>query len=74
MFGRRRIQVDLVKEKKIKKEVDEKMGPSFEEKAIVIGRLVERSIKKLTIAVVVVVLADTVRRVAVEATSQVDGE
>lgn len=72
MLRNRKIQVDLVKEKKIQKDVDELIGPSFNEKAIVIGRLVERSIKKITIAVVVVILADTVRRVAVEAASNID--
>lgn len=61
--------MDLVKEKKVKPTEVEKLGPSFEEKAIVIGRLVERSIKKITIAAVVLILADTVRRVAVEQAS-----
>lgn len=66
MLRNRKIQVDVVKEKKTKSPVEEIEGPSFEEKAIVIGRLVERSIKKLTIAAVVLILADTVRRVAEE--------
>jgi hypothetical protein len=69
MLRNRKIQVDVVKEKKTRKDFDEKMGPSFEEKAVIIGRLVERSIKKITIAVVVVILADTVRRVAEEQAS-----
>jgi hypothetical protein len=67
---KRTLQVDVVKEKKAKPEIDEKTGPSFEEKAVMVGRLLERSIKKLTIAVCVVILVDTIRRVAVEAASQ----
>jgi hypothetical protein len=69
MFGRRKIQVDLVKEKKAKTE-PVYPGPSFEEKAVTIGRLMERSIKKITIAVCAVILVDTIRRVAVEQASQ----
>jgi hypothetical protein len=73
MFNRT-LKVDVVKEKKAKPEIAENPGPSFEEKAVMIGRLLERSIKKLTIAVCVVILVDTIRRVAVEATSAQDDE
>lgn len=67
---KRTLKVDVVKEKKAKPETVENTGASFEEKAVMIGRLLERSIKKLTIAVCVVILVDTIRRVAVEAASQ----
>jgi hypothetical protein len=67
---KRTLQVDVVKEKKAKPETVENPGPSFEEKAVIIGRLVERSIKKITIAVCAVIVLDTIRRVAVEVASQ----
>lgn len=70
MFGRRKIQVDLVKEKKAKDAPVEKPGPSFQEKAAVVAGILERGIRKLTVAAVVVILADTVRRVATEQASQ----
>ncbi|MET0466303.1 MAG: hypothetical protein ABW007_24305 [Chitinophagaceae bacterium] len=74
MFRNRKIQVDVVKEKKAKPAIVENPGPSFEEKAVMIGRLMERSIKKITIAVCAIILVDTIRRVAVEATSQTPEE
>jgi len=70
MLRKRKIQVNLVKEPKTKPGIEEPTGATFEQKAIIIGRMLERSIKKLTIAVVVVVLADTIRKVAVEQASQ----
>lgn len=74
MLRNRKIEVDFVKEKKTKKDEEEVPGATFEQKAVIVGRMLERSIKKLTIAVVVVIIADTVRRVAVEVASQEPNE
>jgi hypothetical protein len=64
MFNRE-VKVDLVKKGKSNKDETNPNYIGFEDKAKIIGGLLDNSVKKIGIAVCAYVLLDTVRKVAV---------
>lgn len=67
MFRNRQLQVEMVKVKKGEDgEVPTEGGPSFQEKVDIVTNSMERVALKVGIGVLAYVLADTIRRVAVE--------
>ena len=65
MLGRQ-IQVGLVNTNASEADGAEGNGPSFEEKTEIVSKHIERVIRKIGIAVVVYVVVDTARKVAVK--------
>jgi hypothetical protein len=68
MFNRT-LRVDVVKKDKTSPSEGDQLESSFEEKAIIVGKLVGRGITKITVTMVVYVAIDTVRKVAVASAS-----
>ena len=66
----RQIHVELVKKNKSQSPVETaQLEVGFEEKATVVATIIERSIKKIGIAVCAYVVLDTLRRIAVASAS-----
>lgn len=71
MLKNRSIQVDLVKTKDNAKDANADQSQiGFEEKAKIIGELLEDGVKKIGLVVCAYVLLDTVRKVAVASMTQ----
>lgn len=62
---RRRLQVSVVKDKKVAATTSEPSGPTFEEKVHIVTNSVERVVKKAAWGVCAYVVLDTIRKVAV---------
>ncbi|MET0785752.1 MAG: hypothetical protein ABWY25_03525 [Paenisporosarcina sp.] len=69
MFNRK-LQVDLVKNKKSQNDGSENSDLDFKAKTAVVVDAVERGVKKIGFAVCVYVVLDTVRKVAVTVASK----
>lgn len=66
MFGDRQFHVDLVKKPKNENPAPNEMSIDLEGKTAIISHAVERSIRKIGIAVCAYVVFDTFRKVMVE--------
>jgi len=69
MFNRK-LQVDVVKTKKVQAKDPEVLEMTFEDKTEIIVKVAERCIKKIGYAVAAYVVLDTLRKIAVEAAKE----
>lgn len=66
----RELKVDFVKKGKTEATEVNQPGPTFEEKAIVISRLVQKMVTKVGVSVILYVIVDTIRKSTIEVMKQ----